>query len=171
MERPCGGGPWSPGGTEGKPVCLESPCKRETGLRKGLREAGTRSCRLWSVSCEQWEHMKGFKPGKGRGQLWAAPGLPQRASSSHKIEHGELSFTTHRPHLQEDAENPLTSPGLKLREKQVLSKENNPNERDREGETGWTKNVLGKENTLYSTLSLPPAPRRALYKHTYNDVT
>ena len=171
MERPCGGGPWSPGGTEGKPVCLESPCKRETGLRKGLREAGTRSCRLWSVSCEQWEHMKGFKPGKGRGQLWAAPGLPQRASSSHKIEHGELSFTTHRPHLQEDAENPLTSPGLKLREKQVLSKENNPNERDREGETGWTKNVSGKENTLYSTLSLPPAPRRALYKHTYNDVT
>lgn len=57
--------------------------------------------------------MKGFKPGKGQGQPWAIPGLPQRGASSHGVELGVLSFTTYKPCLQEDAENLLTSPGLK----------------------------------------------------------
>lgn len=40
VKKPCGPGPWSPEGTKGKLVWLESQSERKSGMTKGLREAG-----------------------------------------------------------------------------------------------------------------------------------
>lgn len=46
---PCGQGPSGLEGAEEKLVWLESQSIRESGMKKGLREAGARSCRLVCV--------------------------------------------------------------------------------------------------------------------------
>lgn len=97
----------------------------------------------------QWGHNEGFQARGGTGfSLGYSRALPQEGASSHSVELRVLPFTTHKPCLHKGAENLLTSPGLKWKEKRVLSKENNSNAR-KEAEKGWIKGMLGKKTPYH----------------------
>lgn len=67
----------------------------------------------------------------------------ERAASSQRLGYRRILFRQRQPDLQDGGTNLLTYPCLKLREKQVLLQENNPNEMDSKVKESEVKNMLG----------------------------
>lgn len=121
---PCGQGPSGPEGAEEKLVWLESQSIKESGMRKGLREAGARSCRLVCVLRAVRKVRASFK------LLQTSCGEVPRFRRQDEGTSLSLHRVWSTPRRWSKS---VTSPGLKLREKQVFSKEHDPNERGSEG--------------------------------------
>lgn len=74
----------------------------------------------------------------------------ERAASSQRLGHRRILFRHRQSDIQDGRTNLLTYPSLKLREKQVLLQENNPNEMDSKvKESELKKHVRGKKNPPY----------------------
>lgn len=139
-------------------------------MRKGLREAGARFWRLWSVSWGQWEINEKFQARAGTGSALGCfrPPAETCVLSDSRIKeslfhytHGLVSRTRKQicSHLlaRSEEKSGYIERGIIQMKRTV------------KGEKGWSKSMLGRRNALLSTFSLPLAPKRVLYKYIYKD--
>lgn len=80
--------------------------------------------------------MKGFKPGRDRVQPWAIPGLHREGGLISSVELRALPFTTHKPCLHKGMRKSAHISWTEVKEKWVLSKENNSNAKRKQRKGG-----------------------------------